>query len=636
MSSDPLPIRPLGDNPDRRRALGFLSLFFLLIVLASWSFWGVLVWPIAGALAFGFLLFLRSEGPKVGPLFYYDAIRLARKGKTTLVRVGFLLILLLALWRVHQTWLASMNRRSLEPVEAISLNQHAWFAEQFVYNLLIVQNVAVFLLTPIYVAGTLTEERERRTMDLLFTTHLSDWEIVLGKLFSRLLSLGGVLLSGLPVLAFIQFWGGIDIPIVAANFALTAGNLFAVGALCMWVSSSAMTTVQSVLVCYGLLISTLTCVSCMNFDGFSPFLLTAFENRPGSLTEVLLRRVFVANLFAFGGGMLAILLCVFSLRDMTGEPFSMLGQGLAAPETAVVAKQPEATSKSITEALIPDPQSSPAIPIETDHPLLWKELRAAGPSWTRSPFVLGPFLLIFLPFGLVVLVGNLVGWLGTGDQHARQEIVQGIVALGRVFFVLLTGLGCLGAAFFAAGSVTRECERQTLDSLLTLPCNRQDILNAKWLASLLHGRGWLYIVAILALIDMLFVNRSLALFLLRLTAPIIHLLFVACLGIFFSVTSRTTVQAYLKLTVTLALVTFAPDVADYLWSYRGGSRLSLLNGWSPPYLWSALSFIDGNPPHLLTQAAEPARASLILVVYLSVAWMLWVAATLQWKWKHAV
>ena len=34
--------------------------------------------------------------------------------------------------------------------------------------MIIVQNLAVLLLTPVYVNGTLAEEKERRTLDLLF------------------------------------------------------------------------------------------------------------------------------------------------------------------------------------------------------------------------------------------------------------------------------------------------------------------------------------------------------------------------------------------------------------------------------------------------------------------------------------
>lgn len=38
---------------------------------------------------------------------------------------------------------------------------------------IIMQNIAVFVLTPLYMSASVNEERDRRTFTLLFTTHLT-------------------------------------------------------------------------------------------------------------------------------------------------------------------------------------------------------------------------------------------------------------------------------------------------------------------------------------------------------------------------------------------------------------------------------------------------------------------------------
>src|SRR5262249_61815504 len=52
----------------------------------------------------------------------------------------------------------------------------------------------------------------------------------------------------------------------------------------------------------------------------------------------------------------------------------------------------------------------------------------------------------------------------------------------------------IGVAVRAAGSITGERDRQTLDSLLTSPLDSNDILTGKWLGSMLSmRRGWIWL-----------------------------------------------------------------------------------------------------------------------------------------------
>src|SRR5262249_60934626 len=84
---------------------------------------------------------------------------------------------------------------------------------------------AVLVLPPAYLAGAIAEEKDRRTLPLLFLTPLYDREIVLGKLFARLAHLGGVLLTGVPILSLLLLWGGVDRPVLLGVVGVTLIHL---------------------------------------------------------------------------------------------------------------------------------------------------------------------------------------------------------------------------------------------------------------------------------------------------------------------------------------------------------------------------------------------------------------------------
>src|SRR4051812_9475335 len=138
-------------------------------------------------------------------VFFYDLLRTTRRGRVALLRVIYALALLAALYSVYARWFS----RDKANTDALPPSAMAKFAEEFVGQMLFVQLGAVVLLTPAYTAGAIAEERQRGTLDSLLTTQLTALQIVVGKLASRLAQLVGVLMTGMPVLAILPFWGGV-------------------------------------------------------------------------------------------------------------------------------------------------------------------------------------------------------------------------------------------------------------------------------------------------------------------------------------------------------------------------------------------------------------------------------------------
>ena len=114
----------------------------------------------------------------------------------------------------------------------------ARIAENFAYALIILQDVLVLMLLPIYVSSAIPEERENQTLEALFITPLTNWQILLGKFGARFLHLAAVILAGVPLLALMHLWGNVSVAMLAYHFAHTLLLAMSAGSVCMLVSSS--------------------------------------------------------------------------------------------------------------------------------------------------------------------------------------------------------------------------------------------------------------------------------------------------------------------------------------------------------------------------------------------------------------
>jgi ABC-type transport system involved in multi-copper enzyme maturation permease subunit len=95
----------------------------------------------------------------------------------------------------------------------------------------------VSLLAPIFTAGAITQEKDSQTYDILLATPLSNAQIVLGSLMSRLFFVIALLVSGIPIFSVTQIFGGVAIHSIAISFAIAAATAFVTGALAMAIAT---------------------------------------------------------------------------------------------------------------------------------------------------------------------------------------------------------------------------------------------------------------------------------------------------------------------------------------------------------------------------------------------------------------
>jgi ABC-type transport system involved in multi-copper enzyme maturation permease subunit len=95
----------------------------------------------------------------------------------------------------------------------------------------------VALLAPIFTAGAITQEKDSQTYDILLATPLSNAQIVLGSLLSRLFFVIALLISGIPIFSVTQIFGGVSINSIAMSFTIAAATAFVTGALAMAIAT---------------------------------------------------------------------------------------------------------------------------------------------------------------------------------------------------------------------------------------------------------------------------------------------------------------------------------------------------------------------------------------------------------------
>ena len=441
----------------------------------------------------------RRWGPVVGPLFAWELVRLARRGQDMRARSILVGVLLLTLFAFVALWFptASLGDLFLGSQQTIKIEQTARFAEQFSLTLLLAQLGVMVLLAPAYAAGSIAEEKERKTFPYLLASDLSSREIVLGKYLARVVFLLGVLAAGLPVFALTGLVGGIDPLFLISAYVLTGGTIVVIAAASVAASVYANTFRGAMFRAYGMtaLYSLFGCVH----PFASPFaaIVFAFYQRGGS------SRLYFIGMGAYllGQAVVTIIALALAVRRLRG------GRRVVKPPRERTAN---------TAKIVPDRDPAPApyakrlpiaMPIESvprrpvynapgvsdrpkvfaDDPFFWKEKYTLGGQRTADEEAIRGVTQIV---GVMVVAGlGLFAFtsfvMALGSPFSNRDSAGRILLLagtGATFAHLLT----LGAA--AVQTVLRERQRQTLESLLTIPVDRRDILWPKW--KVCAGRGW--------------------------------------------------------------------------------------------------------------------------------------------------
>jgi len=474
----------------------------------------------------------------LGPIFTLELVTSVRRLRYYVVRVAYALILFAILW---VSYVESPLYRTA-PGELVSHQQMARFANEFFNVFAAAQLLAVVLLTPAMIAGTIAQERERRTIEYLFASQLTNVEIVLAKFVARLLHVGCELLVGLPILALAMLMGGIAPELLAETFAVTLASLVAIGALSISLSVWAKKSRDAVSSTYLILLAFFLVPPLVAAIGSE----VAWLNWLGKIGEVLVAVdpfvVLLGRFFTAGGSGSAWretlpLLVSYAVFTVICLAWSVLRVRRVYRKSVGTATRRRKFTLRLWR------------PRMGRFPMLWKEMFAET-SAVRFGLLARIAMLLLVAAAIVPAGMMVINYLfyATGEYAGRDVLDY---ALGVSVAAALLGL--LMVLIRAAGGITAEKERDCWTSLVSTPLSPAQIVWGKIAGSLYSARllalPLLLIYGMALLVDPGFVWFIAAL---AITWGVLAL-YVAALGLLFSLWCRTSIRA---MAGAMAILTF--------------------------------------------------------------------------------
>ncbi|MEN6451926.1 MAG: ABC transporter permease subunit, partial [Thermoguttaceae bacterium] len=402
----------------------------------------------------------------LGPVFSVEVVSSARRARHYVLRVFYCVILLAAL--------LICALPTFSATSGAVANATAGFFMAFA----VLQVLAVLAFGPAMAAGAVATERERRTIEYLFASPLTNAEILLDKLAAKTLQLIGLLLAGLPVLSLAALLGGIAMEALIVVMAIATSTLLAVTMLSIALSAAAPRARDAIVRAYLLLAILL----------WTPLIVRHCPPLPNYLAwlDWLNDQLVAANPL----WVLSYALAAASSQDAAAAidmVWRMAGNQLIGASVVLAVavfavrrlhlKQTGRPSRRLFRFQLWRPRIG-------DRPMLWKELFAEAAT-VRLGFI-GRTLVAIVFLGaigadLYCLAQVAVG----GPSRAWQEYAFSAMGIASVVGLV----GALAGGVRGAVSVTSEKERGCWDGILTSPLGPAEIFFAKVLGCLYSLRG---------------------------------------------------------------------------------------------------------------------------------------------------
>jgi len=165
-----------------------------------------------------------------GPIFDKELRVSSRRRRNYVLRFAYLAILtvfVVLIWN-------SMVRFQGAAAYRISRMSEAGLA--VITTIIMFQFIATQLIALVMLSTSISDEIYNRTLGVLMTTPINSFQIVMGKLFSKLLQIILLLAISLPLLAIVRIFGGVPWDYVLSSLCITLTAVIFAGSLSLYFS----------------------------------------------------------------------------------------------------------------------------------------------------------------------------------------------------------------------------------------------------------------------------------------------------------------------------------------------------------------------------------------------------------------
>lgn len=397
-----------------------------------------------------------------GPLVTRELITDPRKIKHFGIRAGYVGTIAVLMYTGAQATFALAPPRGLGDIARFSV---------FIFSLLCTVQLAVVLGTSLlFTAGSVAQEKDRRTLILLLMTDLRVTELVLGKALASLLPVLVIIASSIPVFTALTMLGGITFPqvfwfeVLCLATALAAGSW---GTLVAYWRDKTFQTIAITLMGAGLFLGGMEAIVVLTGEfsiagqiavGLSPFrslgsLLNPLSSQPEIAVPAVNAWQAVVSLGLLAIGLLAF--TCFRVRVWN-------------PTRNVFIKTEE--SKTTTEATPDQDKVTTRTRAGRDiwaTPIIWREIctQAYG---KKVGLIKGAYFL----FAVACIF-----WLRNLPEDAT--LLLGVISPSGFAFVILSLISLILVNAQAVTSLTSERDGQTLELLLVTEVSAKEFIFGK-------------------------------------------------------------------------------------------------------------------------------------------------------------
>ena len=165
-----------------------------------------------------------------GPIFDKELRVSSRRRRNYVLRFVYLALLTIFLVLV---WIAEVKYRGSA---AYRISRMARAGQTIILFIIWFQFCTTQLIAVIMLSTSISDEIYNRTLGVLMTTPINSFQIVMGKLFSKLLQLILLLAISLPLLAIVRVFGGVPWDYIVSSLCITITAIIFVGSLSLFFS----------------------------------------------------------------------------------------------------------------------------------------------------------------------------------------------------------------------------------------------------------------------------------------------------------------------------------------------------------------------------------------------------------------
>lgn len=430
-----------------------------------------------------------------GPLFDKELRVAARRKRNYFLRVfylGALLLILLMAYAASGDFSGGVTQRVQRQAEL----GYVFFGCFTFFSI-----VAMGVIGPVLTSTAIGSERLAKTLHVLLMTPLNTWQIVGGKLFSRLLMALMLMGLSLPVLALVRLLGGgVEVwQMVAAIAIATAVAMFS-ASIGLWISTLVNRAYAVILLSYGVM------AVIYLFIPFVLGMLLRFGAGAGGNPVAFMYLMAAINpVFAGGVGIFAASSMPASIPWWPCVTLHVIGAAILTALAAWTLRRQQRREglESISAGNVAPPSAGPALAVESpgetsneqptappvqvqgasaifhrqvgDNPIRWRELRQ--PILARSWQRVVAWLCAIGVVGVVYLLFAIEGELDTEEVH-----IFFAVTYHAILWIL--------SAVLSATLIANEKESDTWTLLLATPLAASRIVWGK-LIGLLWRLRWM-------------------------------------------------------------------------------------------------------------------------------------------------